>query len=353
MSGAGSILHVEGLTKRFEMRRPAMDVLMGRGRATMIAVNQVSLTVSPGQTLGVVGESGCGKSTLARCIVGLQQPDSGSILFEGDNVLSLTGAGRRRYHRRVQMVFQDPYGSLNPRMTIGGALVEVLAVHRLAPAAEIPARVKSLLDLVHLPESAANRYPHEFSGGQRQRIGIARALAVQPAVLIADEPVSALDVSVQAQIVNLFLELQSRLGLAIVFITHDLRLVRHIAHRTAVMYLGRIVEMGPTDQVFEAPKHPYTQALIRAVPQMRGFARRNQSREAALKGELPSPFAPPAGCAFHPRCPIAVARCRNEAPPLRSMKLDDPLCVWEAACHLADIATSNANAIRAAPDWAI
>ena len=336
MSGPGPVLRVDNLTKRFHIRRPALEVIAARGHATMTAVDQVSLAVSRGETLGIVGESGCGKSTLARCIVRLHEPDSGTIRFEDEDVLILKGTARRLYHRRVQMVFQDPYGSLNPRMTIGSALAEVLSIHKLAPAADIPAKVIALLDLVHLPASAASRYPHEFSGGQRQRIGIARALAVEPAVLIADEPLSALDVSVQAQIVNLFVELQSRLGLAIVFITHDLRLVGHMANRTAVMYLGRIVETGPTDQIFATPKHPYTQALIRAVPHLSGQARRNRSREAALKGELPSPLAPPPGCTFHPRCPIAVARCRSQVPALLPLRDDIHSADWRTACHLAD-----------------
>jgi len=321
------LLQVAGLSKRFATRRSALALLRGRPAPQLRAVDGVSLDLHRGETLGVVGESGCGKSTLARCIVRLYEPDEGAILFEGHDALALAGPARRAYNRRVQMVFQDPYGSLNPRLSVGDALAEALSVHRVVEKPAIPARVRALLDLVHLPEDAARRYPHEFSGGQRQRIGIARALAVEPAIIIADEPVSALDVSVQAQIVNLFLELQAGLGLALVFITHDLRLVRHIAHRTAVMYLGRVVETGPTEALFQAPAHPYTQALIQAVPQIAPGAR---SRAAAVQGELPSATAPPPGCPFHPRCPIAEPQCRTLVPALVTRTAP-----WPAACHLA------------------
>jgi oligopeptide/dipeptide ABC transporter ATP-binding protein len=322
-----TFLEIEHLSKRFPVRRGMVDMLSGRGRPTVRAVEDVSFTVRRGETLGIVGESGCGKSTLARCLVRLFEPDAGAIRFEGADVLSLRAAPRRRYNRQVQMVFQDPFGSLNPRMTVGQALAEALAVHAVVPPARIKPRVLELLDLVHLAGDAAGRYPHEFSGGQRQRIGIARALAVEPSLLIADEPVSALDVSVQAQIVNLFLELQQRLGLTLLFITHDLRLVKHLSHRVAVMYLGRIVEIGPTAELFARPRHPYTQALIRAVPQARP-GRRNV--EAAVRGELPSPLAPPPGCAFHPRCPIAEPSCASEVPvgELRGG-------AWPVACHRA------------------
>jgi len=327
------LLEATGLCKRFPLQRSALDWTRGRAAPVLRAVDGVSLTVHRGETLGIVGESGCGKSTLARCLVRLHEPDEGAIRLEGQDVLALTGPARRAYNRRVQMVFQDPYGSLNPRLRVGDALAEALAVHRVVERAAVPGRVQALLDLVHLPQDAGGRYPHEFSGGQRQRVGIARALAVEPAVIIADEPVSALDVSVQAQIVNLLLELQDRLGLALLFITHDLRLVRHIAHRTAVMYLGKIVETGPTEALFATPRHPYTRALIEAVPQI---APGGRHRDAAVRGELPSAIAPPPGCPFHPRCPIAEPRCSTVPPALVPRDAGGAL-TWPTACHLAGL----------------
>ena len=322
-----TLLQVDALSKTFPVRRSTLDVLRGRPAQRIKAVTEVSLTVERGETLGIVGESGCGKSTLARCLVRLYQPDAGAVRFEGADALALSGDARRAFHRRVQMVFQDPYGSLNPRLSIGSALSEALSVHRIVPRSDIPARVRDLLHLVHLPTDAADRYPHEFSGGQRQRVGIARALAVEPALIVADEPVSALDVSVQAQVVNLFVELQDRLGLALAFITHDLRLVRHIAHRTAVMYLGRVVEIGPTEALFTAPGHPYTQALIEAVPHSKPGQRRARP---AVQGELPSNLAPPSGCPFHPRCPRAEAVCSTDLPTLMPRGQE-----WPVACHFA------------------
>ncbi len=325
------LLEATDLCKRFPLRRSALDWALGRPAPALRAVDGVSLTVHRGETLGVVGESGCGKSTLARCLVRLHEPDTGAIRLDGQDALALTGAAWRAYNRRVQMVFQDPYGSLNPRLRIGDALTEALTVHRVVERAAVLGRVRALLDLVHLPQDAAGRYPHEFSGGQRQRVGIARALAVEPALIVADEPVSALDVSVQAQIVNLLLELQERLGLALLFITHDLRLLRHIAHRTAVMYLGRIVETGPTEALFATPRHPYTRALIEAVPQIVPGARH---RGATVQGELPSAIRPPAGCPFHPRCPIAEPLCATVPPTLVPRRVEGSL-TWPTACHLA------------------
>ena len=326
-----SLLRADDLEKRFLVRR-GLASAFARGPAPAVrALNGVSLSIARGETLAIVGESGCGKSTLARALVRLLPLDAGQIDFDGQDVRTLSGAALRRYNRRVQMVFQDPYGSLNPRMTVREALTEALLVHRVLPRAQVGARIAQLLDLVRLPATAADRMPHEFSGGQRQRIAIARALSVEPELLIADEIVSALDVSVQAQIVNLLLELQERLGLAILFVSHDLRVVRHIAHRVAVMYLGRVVEIGPADDLFEAPRHPYTAALLRAAPQLRPGRRTTQ---AALTGELPSPLAIPPGCPFHPRCPSAMPRCRTEIPRMRAGI--GPLHPGHAACHLED-----------------
>ena len=320
------LIAVEGLHMAFARPRSALDRLAPQPARVVRALNGVSFTVARGETLGIVGESGCGKSTLARCLVRLHRPQAGRIDYGGLDVLALEGARRRDYNRRVQMVFQDPYSSLNPRLTVRQALAEAIAFHRLRQGKAVAERIAELLDLVRLPADAAERYPHEFSGGQRQRIGIARALAVEPECLIADELVSALDVSVQAQIVNLLLELQQRLQLTVLFIAHDLRLVRHISHRVAVMYLGAIVELAETERLFGAPAHPYTAALLRAAPEL-DPARR--STVEAVRGELPSPLDIPAGCPFHPRCPQAMAICRAQRPVLRERTLGQI-----AACHL-------------------
>jgi oligopeptide transport system ATP-binding protein len=327
MTGAVSpLIEVRGLYKSFARRAGFVRSLTGR-RRRVHALNGVDLTVARGETLAIVGESGCGKSTLARCLVRLHDAEGGTVTYEGSDISALAGKELRDYNRRVQMVFQDPYSSLNPRKTVAQQLSEPIRVHRLRPNDKVAARVRELLDLVRLPQDVAGRYPHAFSGGQRQRIGIARALSLEPECLIADELVSALDVSVQAQIINLLLELQQRLHLTIVFVSHDLRLVRHIAHRVAVMYLGRVVEFGETEEVFRHPRHPYTAALSAAAPSL-DFTHRNTTE--AVMGELPSPLALPAGCAFHPRCPIAVERCRHEAPP-------DVVAAsgHRTACHLA------------------
>ncbi len=325
MTEAPLLMAIE-VSKDFVFPRTLGQRLRGQPASAVHALNGVSIEVRKGETLGIVGESGCGKSTLARCLVRLYECDEGRVLLEGTDIATLSGADRRAFNRRVQMVFQDPYSSLNPRMTVRQILGEALHVHAMRPAGAIEARIHELLDLVRLPRDSADRYPHAFSGGQRQRIGIARALAVEPSVLVADELVSALDVSVQAQVVNLLLELQDRLSLTVVFVAHDLRLVRHISHRVAVMYLGKVVEVAPTEALFSDPRHPYTQALLRAAPELDPTRR---TRTVAARGELPSPIDLPSGCLFHTRCPHAFARCSSEAPALTRR---GP--AHTAACHL-------------------
>ncbi|AQS87652.1 peptide ABC transporter ATP-binding protein [Neoasaia chiangmaiensis NBRC 101099] len=290
-----------------------------RGGRVLQAVAGVSLHVARGEALALVGESGCGKSTLGRALVGLNGVSAGSIRFEGQEITALSERRMRPLRARMQMVFQDSYASLNPRRMAGDAIAEPLRIHRRP---DIAARVRELLDWVGLPETAAARYPHEFSGGQRQRLNIARAIALGPSLLVADEPVSALDVSVQAQIINLFRDLQARLGLACVFISHDLAVVRQMADRIAVMYLGTIVEEGEGLAVMAAPAHPYTRALLEAVP------RPDRPLPPPLAGEVPSPISPPPGCRFHTRCPIAQARCRAEVPKLREIGVRRSV-----ACH--------------------
>ena len=305
-------LEVAGLVKTFAVERTLLERLRREPQRRVRALNGVTLSVARGETLGIVGESGCGKSTLARCLVRLYRPDAGGVRYHGEDVLALSANELRGYHRKVQMIFQDPYSSLNPRMSVGQILGEALRVHKMRPPGEIKGRIRELLDLVGLPRDAAQRMPHEFSGGQRQRIGIARALALEPETLVADELVSALDVSVQAQVINLLLELQERLHLTVLFVAHDLRLVRHISHRVAVMYLGKVVEVGETESLFRSPKHPYTQALLAAAPTLDP----DQRVPAAVEGELPSPLRVPSGCAFHPRCPQAFEICPVESPEL-------------------------------------
>jgi oligopeptide/dipeptide ABC transporter ATP-binding protein len=280
------------------------------------AVDGVTFDVAAGKTLGLVGESGCGKSTTGRAILRLVDATSGSVEVAGRDVLSLRGQALRGARRDMQMVFQDPYASLNPRMTVFDTLAEPLRVHGRAKGdAEALPLVRALLDRVGLARSFLRRYPHEFSGGQRQRIGIARAIALEPKLVVADEPVSALDVSIQAQIVNLLVELQERLGLTYLFVAHDLAVVRHVSEEIAVMYLGRIVERAPAESLFEDPRHPYTRALLSAIPVADPAVERGRKR-LVLAGEVPSPLSPPSGCTFHPRCEHAMDRCRAEAPPL-------------------------------------
>ncbi|WP_311028742.1 ABC transporter ATP-binding protein [Mesorhizobium koreense] len=328
--GAPPLLRIENVSLRFERRRTLTDLLLRRPARVVRTLNDISLSVGIGETLGIVGESGCGKSTLARCIVRLLKPNEGHIVFDGSDVGKLAASKRRQYNRKVQMIFQDPYTSLNPRMTVGQVLAEALSVHAMRPRDQIGARVGELLELVRLPAASIQKYPHEFSGGQRQRIAIARALAVEPVCLVADELVSALDVSVQAQVVNLLVDLQERLGLAIVFVAHDLRLVRHVSHRVAVIYLGSVVEIGPSESLFAAPLHPYSKALLASAPSL---APRRRRARAAIAGELPSPLAIPTGCPFHPRCPHATEICRTERPSLSHFHDGNVACH-----HAADIA---------------
>jgi oligopeptide/dipeptide ABC transporter ATP-binding protein len=281
-------------------------------KRTLYAVNGVSFDIAAGETLGLVGESGCGKSTLGKALVRLEKPASGSIRLEGKELAALSGRELKRSRGDIQMVFQDPYGSLNPRLKIAESLDEVIAMRRPGKAAERRARAEELLAQVGLPPDSLDRYPHQFSGGQRQRIGIARALAGDPKLIVADEPVSALDVSVQAAIVNLLMDIQRECGMAFLFIAHDLAVVEHISNRIMVMYLGRIVEIAPARELVASPRHPYTKALLAAVPTLSPGG----EKKLLLEGDVPSPIAPPPGCPFHPRCPRAQARCRTELPPL-------------------------------------
>jgi oligopeptide/dipeptide ABC transporter ATP-binding protein len=315
-----AILLAEGLTRLYPVRGT---------RQTMAAVAGVSLTLYPGETLGVVGESGCGKSTLARLLVRLEQPTSGRIELDGEDITHLRGSHLRAVHRRMQMVFQDPYASLNPRMTVGRTLEEVIEVHRLRPREQWQTRVRELLDMVGLSPGTAHRFPHQLSGGQRQRVGIARALAVEPEVIVLDEPVSALDVSVRSGIMNLLGKLRNELDVAFIFISHDLAMVRHISDRIAVMYLGRAVESGPWEPVSDRPLHPYTLALQQAVPIADPAVEANR-QVATLVGEVPDPANPPSGCHFHPRCPLAEEVCREVSPSLALLAPDHA-----AACHVA------------------
>ncbi len=305
-----ALLRVEGLVKHF----PVRTGLFGRSVAAVRAVDGVSFELAAGRSFAIVGESGCGKSTVARLLLRLIEPDAGRIELDGVDLRAADGPTLRALRARIQLVFQDPYGSLNPRMTAGDMLAEPLLLHAELSAAQRAERVAGLLSRVGLRADAARRYPHEFSGGQRQRLAIARALAAGPKVIVCDEPVSALDVSIQAQILNLLADLQRQLGLAYVFISHDLAVVRQIATDVGVMYLGRLVETGPAARVFDAPRHPYTRALLSAVPVPDPSAR---GREPAIGGDVPSPLAPPPGCRFHTRCPHADARCASESPELQ------------------------------------
>jgi oligopeptide transport system ATP-binding protein len=320
---AQPILQVEDLRTHFAARHASGTKRLVR------AVDGVSFSIALGETLALVGESGCGKSTVGRTVVRLIDPTAGHIMLEGQDITRKGEKQLRPLRRKMQMVFQDPYSSLDPRMTVGQAIAEPLEIHGLLDRRDRRARVLELLNRVGLGARHLDCYPHEFSGGQRQRIGIARALTLNPKVIIADEPVSALDVSIQAQVINLLLDLQQQLGLAYLFISHDLALVRHISDRVAVMYLGRIAELAETQALFAAPLHPYTDALLASAPRPS-----RKGNRKPLAGEVPDPANPPAGCAFHPRCPFAQARCRSEAPPLRELAPGR-----SAACHFPLSAT--------------
>jgi oligopeptide/dipeptide ABC transporter ATP-binding protein len=316
------LLRVEGLAKHYPVKRG----LLGRAQGVVRAVDGVSFSIARGETLALVGESGCGKSTTARLVLRLIEPTSGTVRFDG---VEVSGAAElRALRRRVQVVFQDPYASLNPRLSVGETIAEPMEVHGIGDAASRATRVKELLGLVGLAPFHAQRFPHEFSGGQRQRIGIARALSVQPELVVCDEPVSALDVSIQAQVVNLLKDLQERFGLSYLFIAHDLAVVRHMADRVAVMYLGEIVETAPKATLFAAPRHPYTRALLAAIPKPDP---RRRGGVQHLGGDVPSPMNPPPGCRFHTRCPNAQAICREQPPVLREIAPGHA-----SACHFAE-----------------
>lgn len=317
------ILEVKGLKKYFDVRGGLNGKVVGQVKA----VDDLSFSLFEGETFGLVGESGCGKSTAGRTILRLLEPTAGKIFFEGEDLAELGSMALRRKRRDFQMIFQDPYASLNPRMCVFDIVGEALAAHGLKDAAALRRQVEETLELCGFPLEYGSRYPHEFSGGQRQRIGIARALALRPKLIIADEPVSALDVSIQAQILNLLQELQQQLGLTYLFISHDLSVVRHISDRVGVMYLGRLLECAPAEELYSQPLHPYTQALLSAIP----AANPKRKRERIiLQGDVPSPANPPPGCAFAPRCPKAMERCRRERPALRAVASERHL----AACYL-------------------
>ncbi len=326
-TGGDVLLDVKDLVMHFPLTQ---GIIFQRKVGAVRAVDGISFQIKRGETLGLVGESGCGKSTTGRAILQLYKPTAGLVNFEGQELTKLKGEQMRRMRRKVQMIFQDPYASLNPRMTVGSIIGEPLEIHNLAKGREKQQRVQELLSVVGLNPYFANRYPHEFSGGQRQRIGIARALAVNPSFIVCDEPISALDVSIQAQIINLLEELQNEFGLTYLFIAHDLSVVRHISDRIAVMYLGKIVELADRLDLYQNPLHPYSKALLSAVPIPDPVIERKRER-IILTGDVPSPVNPPSGCRFHTRCPIAADICRVDEPAFREITPGH----W-AACHFAE-----------------
>ena len=320
------LVAVENLTKHF----PIMRGVLRRKVGSVRAVDGLDFAIYPRETLGLVGESGCGKSTVGRIILRLYPPTAGRVTFRGEDITTLQGEALRKLRPHMQMIFQDPQDSLNPRMTVGSIVGEPLREHGEATGAALRERVEALLEAVDLDPAFANRYPHEFSGGQRQRIGVARALALNPEFIVCDEPIAALDVSIQAQVVNLLKELQERFGLTYLFISHDLRMVRHVADRVAVMYLGKIVELAASDALYEEPLHPYTRALLSAVP-THDPEREAKRQRIILEGDVPSPAAPPPGCRFSTRCPVAVPECSERVPEWRTLRPRH-----QVACHLAE-----------------
>ena len=316
MAEQNVLLRVENLVKHFPIKQ---GIIVQRQIGAVHAVDDLSFDIYRGETLGLVGESGCGKSTTGRTILQLYRPTSGEVHFDGVDLVNLKNEGLRKMRRKMQMIFQDPYASLNPRMSVGEIIGEPLVVHKVANQKEINERVDNLLELVGLNPAFSDRYPHEFSGGQRQRIGVARALALQPSFIVCDEPISALDVSIQAQVVNLLEDLQEQFNLTYLFIAHDLSMVRHISDRVAVMYLGVVVELASRDELYSKPLHPYTQALLSAVPIPDPIADSKRER-TILKGDVPSPVNPPSGCRFRTRCPIAEAQCAESRPEFRELK---------------------------------
>ena len=316
------LLEIRDLAMHF----PVREGVFLRANNSCRAVDGVNLTVAPGETLGLVGESGCGKSTLGKCVVRLHRPTAGQIIFQGQDLAHAKGAALKAQRRQLQMIFQDPVESLNSRHTVGDIVAEPLVIHEIGNAAARKARVRDLLAKVGLPADAGDRFPFEFSGGQRQRIGIARAIALEPKLIVCDEPVSALDVSIQSQVLNLMLDLQREMHLSYVFIAHNLAVVKHVSDRIAIMYLGRIVELADAETIYRAPRHPYTRALISAIP-VPDPARRQQ--RIVLQGDVPSPIHPPPGCPFHPRCPHATERCKVETPALRPVGAEGQV----VSCH--------------------